>query len=260
MSEPIRWGIIGTGDVAERKGGPALYQASRSKLVGVTNRALVRAESFAARHGKPRVHRSVSSLLGDDQIDCVYIATHPDTHAEYTELAAKAGKHVLCEKPMALNLSDAMRMTEACRSNKVSLTIAYYRREFPAVRKLKELLAAGAIGRALSIHADTYSAFASADSDPWRLDKTRSGGGFLMDVGSHRLDLFGHFFGPPVDVSGCEAKQTLSNHVEDAAVVSLRFAADVLGSANFHWNTPIRRDTLSIVGTEGMLAISDLSD
>lgn len=260
MQETIRWGIIGTGDVAERKGGPALYQAARSSLVGVTNRTLDRAKDFSARHGNPRVHESVDSLLADDDIDAVYIATHPDTHADFTERAALAGKHVLCEKPMAMSVDQADRMINACKAKKVSLSVAFYRREFPAVKKAKDLFEAGAIGRPLSIHAQTYSAFASNEANPWRLDKSTSGGGFLMDVGSHRLDLFGHFFGKPKDVAGWDARQTLSQEVEDAAVVSLRFSNDVLGSASFHWNTPIDRDTLTIVGTDGLLTIDDLSN
>lgn len=255
----IRWGIIGTGDVAERKGGPALYQVERSSLVAVTNRTLARAEKFAKNHGGPTVHASAEELLADAEVDAVYIATPPDSHAELTVLAAQAGKHVLCEKPMAMSVEEGNRMIEACNANNVSLSIAFYRREFPVVRKMKSLLDSGAIGRPLSISAQTYAKFFSRDANPWRLNKEVSGGGFLMDMGTHRFDLFTHFFGRPTQVSGYATNQTLAQPVDDAATVSLKYADDVLGTASFQWNSPVERDSLTIVGTEGILSTDSLS-
>jgi len=255
----IRWGIIGTGDVAERKGGPALYQADRSSLVAVTNRTPARAEKFAKNHGGPKVHTSVEALIADTEVDAVYIATPPDSHARLTTLAAQAGKHVLCEKPMAMSVEEGERMIAACRDNNVSLAIAFYRREFPVVRKMKSLVDAGAIGRPLSIFAQTYSKFFSKDAEPWRLNKDVSGGGFLMDMGTHRFDLFEHFFGRPTQVSGYAENQTLTQPVDDAATVSLKFANGVLGTASFHWNSPVDRDLLTIVGTDGILSTDSLS-
>ena len=259
MSRTVRWGIIGTGDVAERKSGPALYKADRSELVAVMNRTRSRAEEFAQRHGCPRVYDTVDALLADANLDAVYIATHPDTHADLTVQAAMAGKHVLCEKPMAMSLAETDRMFEVCQAQQVSLTVAFYRREFPVVKKLKHLLDARAIGRPLSICVDNYTPFSTQDSDPWRLDVTRSGGGMLMDVGSHRLDLMAHLFGMPEEIRGFASRQCLSSEVEDAAAMALRFAGDVLGSANFHWNTSVSRDELTVVGTDGVLSIGDLS-
>jgi predicted dehydrogenase len=125
----------------------------------VTNRTKSRAEEFARRHGNPQVHDTVESLLADANIDAVYIATHPDTHAEFTVQAAHAGKHVLCEKPMAMSVAESNRMLEACRAHHVSLSIAFYRREFPVVKRLKELLDAKAIGRPLSVCIDNYTPF-----------------------------------------------------------------------------------------------------
>ena len=259
MTNVVRWGIIGTGDVAERKGGPALYLADRSELVAVTSRTLARAQAFAEQHGNPRVHDDVESLLADANVDAVYVATHPDSHANLTTAAANAGKHVLCEKPMAMSVAQTQQMVEVCRAKQVSLSIAFYRREFSVIKKLGELLKDKAIGELLSVTIQNHTPFATSDPEPWRLDFRRSGGGMLMDVGSHRLDLITHLFGMPNQVTGFAAGQTLSTQVDDAAAVSFRFENGMLGSANFHWNTPISRDDLMVVGTDGVLSITDLS-
>lgn len=256
----VRWGMIGTGDVTERKSGPALYQADRSELVAVTNRTLSRAEDYAARHGNPTVYASASQLLADADIDAVYIATPPSSHAELTIQTAMAGKHVFCEKPMANSVEECQQMIDVCKRQNVSLAIAYYRRYFPVVQKIKSLLEAGEVGRPLRVSATTISQFQSNDSQPWRLDATVAGGGFLMDVGTHRFDLMAYLFGNALRVRGLVGTQTLAATVDDAATVCLEFDDGVQGSAAFHWNCPVSRDTLEIVGTKGILSTDSLSN
>lgn len=255
----VGWGIIGTGDVAERKGGPALYLADRSELIAVASRTKSRAMEFAKRHGDPIVYDSAEALLRDERINAVYVATHPNTHAAYAEMAAAAGKHVLCEKPMAMTVEETQRMIDVCRDNRVSLSVAFYRREFPVIRKLKELLTAGSIGEILSVHVVNFVPFQSPDANPWRLDPGTAGGGILMDIGSHRFDLLCDFFGRPQSVFGQTAGQKLTSRLDDAAVVGFRFENNVLGMSSFQWNTPIARDDLEVVGTEGIVKIHDLS-
>ena len=254
----IRWGLIGTGDVSERKSGPALYKAERSELVAVMNRTHARAVDFASRHGNPRVYESAEDLLADDLINAVYVGTAPDSHAELTINAAKAGKHVFCEKPMAMSVAECEQMVAACRENNVSLSIAFYRRFFPVVQKMKSLMDSGAIGKPLRISASTISPFAF-DEEHWRLDPELSGGGFLMDMGTHRFDLFVYLFGAPKDIRGIVSAQTWKANADDAASVALEFADGVHGSAEFQWNCPVDRDKLQIVGTEGILWTDNLS-
>ncbi len=124
----LRWGIIGCGNVAETKGGPALYGVEGSELVAVMSRSAEKGADFAQRHGARRHYTSVADLLSDDEVDAVYVATPPHLHAEQTVLAAEAGKHVLCEKPMALTVAECETMVAACRDAGVELWIAYYRR------------------------------------------------------------------------------------------------------------------------------------
>lgn len=260
MSQAIRWGIIGTGDVAERKGGPALYLADRSQLVAVTNRTISRAESFATRHGDPRVHASVDQLLEDEGVDAVYVATPPSSHAELTMRVAEAGKHVFCEKPMAATVSDCEQMILACEQQGVSLAIAYYRRYFPVVQQMRRLLEAGAVGKPLRVSATTIAPFAAPQGDAWRLDATISGGGFLMDMGTHRFDLMAYLFGPALQIRSLHGTQSLATEVDDVATLAIEFAEQVHGSAEFHWNCPVNRDSFAIVGTQGILSTDSLSN
>jgi predicted dehydrogenase len=205
------------------------------------------------------VYASVDALLADPLIDAVYIATTPDSHAALTEQAAIAGKHVLCEKPMAMSVVECEHMVRVCQQNEVSLTIAFYRRYFPVVQKMKSLVESAVIGRPLRIAATTISQFYSSDPNPWRLDASIAGGGFLMDMGTHRFDLFAYFFGQPKQVRGTVCRPTLAGSVDDSASVAIEFDEGVQGSAAFHWNCPIGRDNLEIVGTEGILSTDSLS-
>ncbi len=256
----LRWGLIGTGDVAERKSGPALYQTQRSVLVAVCNRNVRKATSFAQRHGNVDVANGVDTLLSRNDIDAVYIATPPESHCELTLQCAAAGKHVLCEKPMALSRDDCNEMIAACQRHDVSLSIAYYRRYFPVVQQIKTLLDTGAVGRPLRIAATTYSQFQSDEASPWRLNDQIAGGGFLMDVGTHRFDLIAYFFGSPIDIRCISGTQTMNTSVEDAASVVMLLQGGVQATASFQWNSPIARDTLEIVGSEGIIWTDSLSD
>lgn len=254
----IRWGMIGTGDVTERKSGPALYLAKRSELIAVTNRTTSRAEDYATRHGNPRVYETADALVGDPNVDAVYIATPPDSHAELTALAATAGKHVFCEKPMARRADECQRMIEACEQADVSLSVAFYRRYFPVVEKMQTLLNEGAIGTPLRILATTIAPY-NWPMDAWRLDSEVGGGGFLMDMGTHRFDLFTHFFGEPKAIQGFAGSQSWDLAADDAATVALEYDNGVHGVAVFHWNCPVHRDTLEIVGDRGILSTDSLS-
>lgn len=149
----IRWGIIGCGDVCEVKSGPAFQKADGSALVAVMRRDGAKAADFARRHGVPRWYDDAAALVADPEVDAVYVATPPSTHAQHTLLAARAGKPVYVEKPMAPTRAACDEMRAACAAAGVPLFVAYYRRALPRFVKVRELLAAGAVGavRAVSV-------------------------------------------------------------------------------------------------------------
>ncbi len=172
MYTEIGWGVIGAGDVCERKSGPPLYLLEGSRLEAVYRRNHQAAEDFVKRHGHGRTAPSLQGLLADEKIHAVYVASPHHLHAEQTIAALEAGKHVLVEKPMALTVAECDRMVQAATEAGRSLAVAYYRRGYPAIRRLQQLLSSGTIGtiRTVSINSEFPT--------------------------SHRIDLVHFLFGP----------------------------------------------------------------
>jgi len=257
----IRWGILGCGDVAEHKSGPALYSVEHSHLVAVMSRREEKAAGFAQRHGAARFYTSAEKLIADEDVNAIYIATPPSVHAEMTEMAAEAGKLVLCEMPMAMNEEECRRMIEVCSANDVQLIIAYYRRFFPVVVKMKQLVVEGAIGTPMRIHCNCSALYAPrADGErAWLVDENVAGGGFLTDVVTHRLDLMTYFLGQPTAVGAFVDTQSLDVTVDDASSLILRFESGAHGTAIANWNLDMDVDDFEIAGTEGRIVTRSLS-
>ena len=258
--DDVRWGIIGCGDVAEHKGGPALYNVPHSRLVAVMSRRADRAEDFARRHGAARFYTQVDELLADAEVNAVYIATPPNVHADQTEQAARAGKHVLCEKPMAMTVAECRRMVETCREHGVQLIIAYYRRFFPVVVKMKEALDAGVIGRPLRARAAVANYYTPrADGERrWLTQPGTAGGGFLTDVATHRLDLLTHFLGTVRTVAAFVETQHFDFAVDDASSLVMHFEDGAHATGSFNWNVGANVDEFEVWGTQGRLLARNL--
>jgi predicted dehydrogenase len=250
MATTVRWGIIGCGDVAEKKGGPALYQAEGSELIAVMRRDLEKAEDFARRHGAKRAYNTVEALLTDPEIDAVYIATPPHLHCPQTLQAAAAGKNVLVEKPMALTIAECEQMIAACAAAGVSLHVAYYRRYWPKFQAIKAALESGALGTVLGARLQLCT---QGSTSGWRVDPLLSGGGHLVDVGSHRLDMLLYLLGDVDQVSGFSENLLHHHAAENDTALVLHFVSGAVASASFHFHTQPSRDILEIYGSEGTL-------
>lgn len=258
--DEVRWGIIGCGDVAEHKGGPALYNVPHSRLVAVMSRRAHRAEDFARRHNAGRFYTDVDDLLADAEVNAVYIATPPNVHAGLTERAARAGKHVLCEKPMAMTVAECRRMVQTCHDHDVQLIIAYYRRFFPVVEKMKEALAEGVIGRPLRARtavANYYTPRADGERG-WLTQQGTAGGGFLTDVATHRLDLLAHFLGTVRTVAALVETQHFDFAVDDASSLVMHFENGAHAMGSFNWNVDASVDEFEVWGTRGRLLARNL--
>ena len=144
--DKVRWGIIGCGDVTEVKSGPAFQKVEKSELVAVMRRTGELAKDYAKRHNVAKWYDDADDLINDPDVDAIYIATPPGSHKEYTLKAAKAGKPIYVEKPMAINFAECNEMISTCRKAGVPLYVAYYRRAMPRFVKIKELLENKAIG------------------------------------------------------------------------------------------------------------------
>lgn len=252
----IAWGIIGAGAIADRQMAPAIRRAEDQRLVAVMGRNPSKLQAFAAKHGAPRIYTTVSALLADQEVDAVYIATPPYLHAEQTLAAAQQGKHVLCEKPLALDTAQATGMIDACRANSVRLMVCYYQRYNPRHQQIKALLAAGAIGQVTAMRIN-FSDYFPPQPGFWHHNPAVSGGGSLMDLGVHCIDLVRYLVGPVRQVTALVDTLASDSAVEDTATLLLKLAGGAHAVVTAHWSTanfaPEQANALEICGTAGTI-------
>jgi predicted dehydrogenase len=257
----IRWGLVGAGDIAEKRVAPALAGGDGSTLVAVSRRRAERAEEFARRFGAERWYAGWEELLRDDGVDAVYIATPVHLHAPIAIAAAEAGKHVLCEKPMALDVDECDRMIETAEGSGVRLGVAYYRHFYPIVQRVKALLAAGDIGAPVVAHIDAFERFDPPPDHPraWILDAGQAGGGPMFDFGSHRIEVLTNLLGSISTVESQLATVALERQVEDTGAAILRFTTGPLATLTISHAAIEPQDTLHIFGTEGSIHVPKLN-
>lgn len=251
----VRWGIVGCGDVTEVKSGPGFQRAARSRLVAVMRRDAAKAADYARRHGVPHWYDRAEALLADPEIDAIYVATPPDSHAHYAVLAAQAGKPIYVEKPMARHTPECDAMIAAAADARVPLFVAYYRRSMPRFRLVQQLLAEGRIGKPTGV-TYRFAAPFHAQAQQWRVDAATAGGGHFLDLGSHVLDLIDHLLGPLAEIAGTAANVASTYAVEDAVAMSFRTEAGVPGAAAWNFAGPPAEDELAIAGTLGRVSFS----
>lgn len=251
----IRWGVIGVGDVVERKSGRAFQTVPGSALVAVMRRDAERAADFAHRFGVPRWYADADELLADPEVDAVYVATPPDSHADYTVRAAAAGKPVYVEKPIARTAAEGEQMVSACGQAGVPLFVAYYRRAMPRFATAAEVVRAGRIGAVRSVVVrNQRPADDPSRTIPWRLDPHVSGGGYFVDLASHTLDWLDFLLGPATDVSGAAAGP-VGPSAETQVVARFRFG-DVLGVGLWDYDAAEACDLVELIGDAGTLRLS----
>lgn len=260
----IRWGIIGCGDVTERKSGPGFAKARNSELRAVMRRDAARAEDYARRHGVPRWHSDADAIIEAEDIDAVYIATLTDSHREYTLRCAAAGKPVYVEKPMAMNPAQCEEMIAACRTAGVPLWVGYYRRALPRLLAVRDLVADGAIGEVrMAVTYLTQKRPAAAEfaggAVPWRVNPALSGGGFFFEGSCHTFDFLDFLFGPITEVQGIAANLAGLYDAEDAVSATYRFASGVVGSGAWCYDADRDEDYTELIGTRGRLRFATLS-
>jgi 1,5-anhydro-D-fructose reductase (1,5-anhydro-D-mannitol-forming) len=251
----VRWGIIGCGDVTEVKSGPGFRKASGSQLVAVMRRDATKAADYAKRHGVPRWYADADALIADREVDAVYIATPPDTHADYALKVAAAGKPAYVEKPMARNATECDRMVEAFASAKLPLYVAYYRRRLPRFLKVEELIKNGAVGRVTGV-SWRFADPKHRSPDSWRVEAKQAGGGHFLDLASHTLDFVDYLFGPLTDVAGTASNLASPYAVEDAVAMTFRTREGIPGAVACNFASAARDDTLRLTGTEGEISFS----
>ncbi len=257
----IGWGIIGAGDIVRKRIVPAIQGSENSKLVAISRGKAELAAKFAAEFGIPRWYADYREMLSDPDVDAVYIASPVFLHAEHTIISAEAGKHVLCEKPMAMNVAECDEMIAACSANGVKLGIAYYRRFYPVIERIRRAISDGEIGKPIFAQLNSFEAFNPGPDHPrrWFVEKDKSGGGPMMDFGCHRIEILNDLFGTAERVESLTANVEFQREVEDTAAVLMQFDSGTCASLVVSHAIGESRDTFDIFGTSGSIHISLLN-
>ena len=253
-SEMVNWLVIGIGDITRKRVIPAILAEPRSVFHSVLTRNPAKAEAYPG----VRPHTLIETALEDREIDAVYVASPVALHAFHTIAALLAGKHVLCEKPTAMNYAEAESMVAAGDQAQRLFGVAFYRRLFPKLVRARQLIAEGAIGQPVLAEANHHG-WLESEERSWLRDPALAGGGPLFDAGSHRLDAFNFLFGKPVRATGFRSNAVHQLGVEDSATALVEYAGGVRGVIDVRWNSRIVRDQFRVIGTEGELDLSPLS-
>jgi 1,5-anhydro-D-fructose reductase (1,5-anhydro-D-mannitol-forming) len=255
----VGWGFVGASTWARRYLIPAVHAVSDAHAVGVFSTSRERGERFAADTGLERAYPSLDALLGDPAIDAVYVSTTNDLHAEQTIAAARAGKHVLSEKPIATTLHDAVRMRDACADAGVVLAVNHHLRGAATIRAMRELVEQGAIGDVVAgrvFHANLLP----EDMRTWRLDRPEAGAGVILDLTVHDTDTVRFLLADEVaEVTAVTANQGMGEAaVEDAAMGVLRMRGGQLVSFHDAFTVPHAGTGVEVHGTTGSLIARDV--
>jgi predicted dehydrogenase len=257
----IKWGIIGCGNVTEVKSGPAFNLVKGSKLVAVMRRNAAKAKDYATRHNVPRWYDDVEKLISDPEVNAVYVATPPSSHAEYAIKAMIAGKAVYVEKPMAANYSECEEMIRVSEQTGSPLFVAYYRRRLPGFLKVKDLIEQGAIGKPLHFSIRFLTPPRHEDFKkplPWRVIPEISGGGYIYDLGSHQLDIIDFILGPITQVSSLVHNRMKLYEPEDFVSAGFLCENGITGTGLWDFAAPefLREDKMTIEGENGKIEFS----
>jgi predicted dehydrogenase len=254
---PLRWGIIGCGDVCEVKSGPAFSKVEDSSLVAVMRRDGDKAADFARRHHVDTWYSNASDLINDPRVNAVYIATPPSSHEAFAAEAMKAGKPVYIEKPVTLNSASCRRMLELSRSLGIPAVVAHYRRALDLFVRVKQFVNEGAIGKPTLVQLNLlHPAKPTHASENWRVDPAVSGGGLFFDLAPHQLDIIYWMFGKARSFEGTSVSQGSFYDAPDVTSLSMVLPDNVFFQGLWSFNvTPSQRhDSCRILGDHGSVS------
>ncbi len=258
----IKWGFIGCGEVTEKKSGPAFSEVSGSMVEAVMSRSETKARKYAERHQIQKWYTDAQELIDDPDVNAIYIATPPSSHATFAIMAMKAGKPVYIEKPLASSYEDCARINKISNDTGVPCFVAYYRRYLPYFQRIKSIIDAGTIGKIINVQI--RFAVPAPDLDynspnlPWRLQPDIAGGGFFYDLAPHQLDLLQYYFGVITEANGICANRGGLYQAEDSVSACFRFENGLPGSGSwcFVAYNSAKEDRVEVIGDLGQISFS----
>ena len=259
----INWGFIGCGEVTEKKSGPAFNEVEGSQVVAVMSRSENKARSYAERHHIRKWYTDAQELIDDPDVNAIYIATPPSSHATFAIMAMRAGKPVYVEKPLAASYNDCIRINRISEQTGVPCFVAYYRRYLPYFQKVKEIIENGTIGKVINIQI-RFSVpprdldYKNEKELPWRLQPDIAGGGYFYDLAPHQIDLLQNIFGVITRAHGYPANRAHLYKAEDTVSACFFFENGVTGSGSwcFVGHESAKEDRIEVIGDKGSLSFS----
>ena len=259
----INWGFIGCGEVTEKKSGPAFNEVEGSQVVAVMSRSENKARSYAERHHIRKWYTDAQELIDDPDVNAIYIATPPSSHATFAIMAMRAGKPVYIEKPLAASYNDCIRINRISEQTGVPCFVAYYRRYLPYFQKVKEIIENGTIGKVINVQL-RFSVpprdldYKNEKELPWRLQPDIAGGGYFYDLAPHQIDLLQNIFGVITRAHGYPANRAHLYKAEDTVSACFFFENGVTGSGSwcFVGHESAKEDCIEIIGDKGSLTFS----
>ena len=259
----INWGFIGCGEVTEKKSGPAFNEVEGSQVVAVMSRSEQKARSYAELHHVRKWYTDAQELIDDPDVNAIYIATPPSSHATFAIMAMHAGKPVYIEKPLAASYNDCIRINRISEQTGVPCFVAYYRRYLPYFKKVKEIINSGTIGEIINVQV-RFSVpprdldYKSGKEMSWRVQPDIAGGGYFYDLAPHQIDLLQDFFGVITRAHGYPANRANLYEAEDTVSACFFFESGITGSGSwcFVGHESAKEDCIEIIGDKGSLSFS----
>jgi len=248
------WGLIGASTIAAEHMIAAIRAQAGHDVVAVASSNAERGKAYAQTHRIPAAYGSIDALLADPAVDAVYISTTNELHRDQVLAAARAGKHVLCEKPLALNLDDALAMVQACRAAGVVMATNHHLRNAATHRKIRDLVREGAIGKPLYARV-FHAVHLPPHLQGWRLDKPQAGGGVILDITVHDADTLRFILdAEPVEAIGMSQSAAMAREgLEDGVMAVLRFDNGVLAQLHDAFTVKHAATGIEVHGEQGSI-------
>ncbi len=249
----LKWGVLGAGSVAQRRTMPAINLADNAELYSLFSRDKAKAQRLADEHGATCYFTDVDALIQDEQLDVLYVSSPVYLHCEHVIKGAEAGKHILCEKPMAMNVEECQRMIDACATNDVQLQLCFLFRFHSCFQKLRKWIQDGRFGRVLELRMPFLK---SIDvNGTWRSRRDEGGGGALMDLGAHAVDLIRYLAGEIRTVTGMFSTLLNDYEVDETASVLMRLENGAHAYTDVSFAIRGTDIVLEVYGSEGWVIV-----
>lgn len=259
----LKWGFIGCGDVTEKKSGPAFNEIDGSEVIAVMSRREEKARSYAERHHIQKWYTDAQELIDDPDVNAIYIATPPSSHATFAIMAMRAGKPVYVEKPLAANYDDCVRVNRVSAQTGVPCYVAYYRRYLPYFKRVRDIIKDNTIGDIINVQIKFSCPppdveLGKGEKLPWRFQPDVAGGGLFYDLAPHQLDLMQELFGVITEAEGICANRAGLYPTEDSVSACFRFESGIPGSGSwcFVGHKSANEDRIEVIGDKGKLSFS----